>query len=246
MTETAVSSRAAQAKAWILGQGPKVAPELLFNFILPFLIYDLGKARLGDVHALMASSGPPIAWSLFEFARRRRIDAVSILVLVGIALGLLAFLGGGGVKFLQLREHLVGGLIALAFLFSAAIKRPIIYYLAVATMRRRGSADLAGFEARRNNPGFRRALTTMTLVWGVGLLASTTVACALVFAVSIKTYLIISPIIGYSTAGVLAGWTWLYARARRRRGAAMEAAAAARIAAERAGEGEAERKENRG
>jgi hypothetical protein len=34
------------------------------------------KRDLGDVHALIASSGPPIAWSLVEFARQRRVDAI--------------------------------------------------------------------------------------------------------------------------------------------------------------------------
>ncbi|MGH6991982.1 MAG: VC0807 family protein [Caulobacteraceae bacterium] len=231
MTDAAVSSRAAQAKAWIVTQGPKTAPEILFNFVGPYLLYDFLKPHLGDVHALMAASGPPIVWSLIEFARRRRIDALSILVLAGIALGLIAFFGGGGVKFLQLREALVGGLIAVLFLGSAAIGKPIIYYLAVATMRRRGSAELANFEARRHRPGFRRAMMTMTLVWGFGLLAHTAISCILVFAVSIKTYLLVSPIIGYTMMGLLIGFTFLYGRWARSREAAAEAAEAARRAA---------------
>ncbi|HEX3985678.1 MAG TPA: hypothetical protein VHX13_03625 [Acidobacteriaceae bacterium] len=59
-----------------------------------------------------------------EFVRRRRLDAMSLRVITGIALSLLAFLGGGSVPFLQLRENIVTCLIGLVFLGSAAIIRP--------------------------------------------------------------------------------------------------------------------------
>ena len=87
------------------------AIEGLVNFVLPFVIYELARRPFGDVRALLAASAPPIVWSLVEFARKRRIDAVSMLVIAGIALSLLAFIGGGGARFLQLRENLVTGLI---------------------------------------------------------------------------------------------------------------------------------------
>ena len=103
--------------------------ELLVNFILPFAIYNYAEAPLGAVRALLPSSVPPILWSLVEFARHRRLDALSVLVVSGIALSLLAMLGGGGVRFLQLREKLVTGVIGLAFVGSALIRKPLIYEL---------------------------------------------------------------------------------------------------------------------
>ena len=77
--------------------------------------------RLGAAPALIAASAPPILWSIAAFVRQRKVDAISILALCGIALSLMAFAGGGGVKFLQLRENLVTGLIGLIFLGSVAI-----------------------------------------------------------------------------------------------------------------------------
>lgn len=73
---------------------------------------------------------PPILWSLVEFARRRRLDALSVLVVSGIALSLLAMLGGGGARFLQLREKLVTAVIGLLFVGSALISKPLVYELA--------------------------------------------------------------------------------------------------------------------
>jgi hypothetical protein len=175
----------------------------------------------------MASSAPPIIWSLVEFARRRRIDALSLLVLSGIALSLLAYLGGGSVRFLQLREKLVTALIGLLFLGSAAIGRPLIYFLARATLQRRSSSELAEFEARKDNVYFRRTMTLMTLVWGTGLVADAALGAALVTVLSVREYLIVGPVVGYGVIGVLGLWSFLYARRQRRKGDARRAAEAA-------------------
>src|ERR1043166_9001389 len=111
-------------------KGAHILVEALVNFILPFVIYNYAEAPLGEVRALLVSSAPPIAWSLVEFARHRRVDALSLLVLSGIALSLLAMIGGGGVKSPQLRKNRVTGVIGLAFVGSALIGKPLIYELA--------------------------------------------------------------------------------------------------------------------
>ena len=216
-----------KAGLFVRQHGAGIAVEVVINFALPFLIYDLARRDLGDVHALIAASGPPIVWSLVEFARKRRVDAVSMLVLAGIALSLLAFIGGGGARFLQLREKLVTALIGLVFLGSAAIGRPLIYQLARASMRRRSASEAAEFEARRDDLRFRRVMTTMTLVWGFGLVGEAAASAALVFQMSIGTYLLVSPVLGYGTMGGLSLWTFWYARRQRRKGDARRAAEAA-------------------
>lgn len=204
--------------------GGTFAVELIVNVVLPYACYSLVQPRLGDVRGLLASSVPPILWSVAEFARKRRVDAVSILVLAGIALSLLAFIGGGSVKFLQLRENLVTGAIGLVFLGSAAIGKPLIYQLAVAGAARSSAAAKNQLEQHKNNPYFRRSMTTMTLVWGFGLLGATAIACVLVFALSIRTYLIVSPFVGYGIMGALALWTVWFTRRARKRGRQATAA----------------------
>jgi hypothetical protein len=217
-------SPAGRVIAWLRGNGRNVATEALVNFVLPIIIFDLARPHWGDVRALIASSGPPIVWSLSLLAIKRRVDALSMLVLAGIALSLLAVLGGGSVRFLQLREKLVTVTIGAAFLISAAIRKPLIYYLARATIMRRSASEAEAFVALRENPHFRRVMTVMTLVWGFGLIAEAAVSTALVLNLSIHDYLVASPILGYSTMGALSGWTFLYARRARRRGEARRAA----------------------
>src|SRR3954454_19659473 len=97
----------ARTIGYLRKNGGHVLVEALVNFILPFVIYKYAEASLGEVRALLASSAPPILWSLVEFARHRRLDALSVLVVGGIALSLVAMIGGGGARFLQLREKMV-------------------------------------------------------------------------------------------------------------------------------------------
>ena len=225
------SARTGRLKAawtWVRARGGGFALEVLVNAVAPFVIYNLTDKQLGDVGALIASSVPPIGWSIVQFVRSRTVDALSLLVVTGIALSLVALWGGGGAKFLQLRENLVTGVIGLIFLGSVAIGRPLIYYLARAGMRRQGqSGKLADFEGLRDNAFFKRTMRTMTLVWGASLVLGCAMAVALVFSVSIPTYLVVSPILGYGMMGATVGWTVLYARRQQARGRAMRAAAQA-------------------
>ena len=213
------------ARAWpyIRKNGARIALNALVNIVLPALIYHYAKRGLGDVRALIASSAPPIAWSLTELALKRRIDAVSVLALTGIGLSLLAFVGGGDARFLQLRENLVNVLIGALFLGSAAIGKPLIYQLSRAALMRRSSSELSEFESLRDNPHFRRAMTVMTLVWGVGLIVAAALSSLLVFTLSIQNYLIASPILGYGAMGTLGLWSFWYVRRQKRKGAARRA-----------------------
>ncbi len=209
MAEPTARPRAANAARQIAG-------EVLVNIAAPFLVYTYFDRSLGDVRALLASSVPPIAWSIFEFARRRRVDAVSLLVLGGIVLSLLAFLGGGSVRFLQLRENLVTGAVGLVFLGSVLIRKPLIFALARAAMARQSPAKVQAFEGLRGDARFRRTMTVMTLVWGAGLLAQSAAACVLVFAMTVREFLVVGPIFSYASLGVLTLWTVWFSRRQQR------------------------------
>ena len=144
-----------------------------------------------------------------------------MLVLAGIALSLLAFLGGGGVRFLQLREKLVTALIGLVFLGSVAIGRPLIYQLARAGLARKSPSELAEFEGLRGNRLFERTMTLMTLVWGFGLLGEAGICAMLVFVLPIRTYLVVGPVLGYATMGSLGLWNIWFSKRQRRIGRAL-------------------------
>jgi hypothetical protein len=208
--------------------------EAIINFALPYLIYSYFEHRQGEVMALIISSAPPVAWTLIVLAWKREVDFISAFVIAGIVLSLLAMLGGGSVRFLQLREKLVTVIIGLAFVVSALIKRPLIYEFARAGMKRNKSAELERFETLKNDPGMRRTMTVTTLVWGIALLADAAISAGLVMVLTVKQYLIVGPIFGYSVMGGLTLWMVLYIRHRRKLGDARRAREAALLAADRA------------
>ncbi len=164
-----------------------------------------------------------------EFARRRRVDALSMLVLAGIVLSLLAFLGGGGgVHVMQLREKLGTALIGLVFLGSVAIRRPLIYQFVQAGLARRSPSELAELEGLRGNRFFEQTMTLMTLVWGFGLVGEALISAGLVLTLPVRTYLMAAPVLGNATMGGLGLWTFWFGRRQRRIGRQMRAAAQVR------------------
>jgi hypothetical protein len=206
--------------------GPRFAIEVVVNFALPYAIFNRLKPELGEVGALMASSASPMLWSLTELVRRRRVDAISLMALAGISLSLLAFLGGGSVHLLQLREKLVTVLIGLAFLGSAAVGRPLAYQFARAGLARGAPSELGAFEDLRDDPHFQRGMTLATLVWGFTLVGEAALCCILVFTVSTRQYMILGHLLGYATMGGLGVWTFWFSRHKRRQRLARQAAAA--------------------
>ena len=215
-----------RAAAYARAHGVKWSKELIVSFILPFLIYNCVSGSLGNVEALMAASTPAIVRSIIALIRVGKVDAISILVLSGTALSLLAFVGGGGVKFLQLRENLVTGLVGLIFLGSVAIGRPLIFQLSRAGVRRSAADKVHVVDALRGDVRFRRSMTLATLCWGFGLLGGCALNCTLVFLVSVKSFLLISGPINTAIIGPLTAWTFWYVP-RSMRCAAGRAAAAA-------------------
>jgi intracellular septation protein A len=204
------------AAAWKFARtrGLHFSLEILVNVVAPFAVYHFAEQRIGEVNALLASMLVPLAWSLLEFFRRRRIDTLSVLVLGSIALSLLAFIGTGSARVLQLRENFVTGLIGLVFLGSAVIRRPLIYLLARAMMQRRSDQDMQTSDWLDDDEQVRRGLMTITIVWGFGLIAQAALASVLVFSVSVSSYLLISPFVSYGTIGVLVLWTLWFSQSK--------------------------------
>ena len=199
-------------RRWLGANGPGLAVDLVVDIGGPWLIYSLAQPHWGDVGALLAASVPPVLWALGGFLWRRRLDAMSLFVITGIALSLLAFIGGGSARMLQLRENLVTLLIGLVFLGSAAIGRPVILPLARAALARRGSGELEQFDSRSGDPVLRRRMTVITLVWGGVLVVQFALSVALILLLPIADYLVVGPVVSYATIGVMLLWTLLYRR----------------------------------
>jgi len=204
---------------------PGFVLELAINFLLPWLAYRLTLPHTGETGALIASAVPPLVWSAIELVRFRRVDALSVMVVAGIVLSVAAMALGGTPRMLLLRESLVSGAIGVLFLLSMPMRRPLIFYLARATVAREMEGGAAHFETLwRERPGLATAMRTMTLVWGIGLTAETALRAWMALTWPIERFLVISPFIGYGIYAGLALWTLWYRKTMRAR---VEASASA-------------------
>jgi hypothetical protein len=191
----------------------RLIPELTANFLAPYVLYQLLDARYGDVDALIASAMPPLLWSAFELIKTRRLDAISVIVVASILFTVGATGMGGSARLIQIRDALVTGVIGVIFLISLVLKRPMIFYLARATMARNTQEGASDFEALWLRPGVPRLFRVLTAVWGVGLVVQTAVMCWLAWIWPISRYLLLSPFIGYGIFGLLMVWSlWYRAR----------------------------------
>jgi hypothetical protein len=153
---------------------------------------------------------PPLLWSGYELAKTRRLDAISIIVVASILFTLAATAMGGSARLIQIRDAMVTGAIGLMFLGSLALKRPLIFYLARATMARNTEEGATAYETVWNTPGVPPVFKTLTAVWGTGLVLQTACMCALAYIWPISRYLLLSPFIAAAIFGLLMLWSLAY------------------------------------
>ncbi len=190
---------------------PAFVGEFAVNLLLPWLAYRLAQPHWGEVGGLIASAAPPLAWSLVELVRFRRADALSAIVLLGIALSLGAMAFGGSPRILLMRESLVSGVIGIAFLASLFARRPLVYYLTCATIARERPGGAAHLDALwHNEREFVVAMRVLTFVWGLGLTLETAVRAWMAATWPIERFLVVSPVLGYALFGTLLAWTFWY------------------------------------
>jgi hypothetical protein len=188
----------------------RAGPEIFANFLAPYLVYTALEGRFGDTKALIASALPPLLWSGYELVKTRRLDAISIVVVASILFTLAATAMGGSARLIQIRDALVTGAVGVMFLGSLGMKRPIIFYLARATMSRNTEAGAVAYEAVWEKPGVPAVFRLLTVVWGVGLVVQTACMCLLAWIWPIGRYLLVSPFISAAIFGLLMVWSLGY------------------------------------
>ncbi|WP_322069033.1 VC0807 family protein [Paraburkholderia bannensis] len=183
------------------------------NVALPMLAYRVALPRWGLEGALIASALPLLAWIGFDFVRLRHFDALSAIVLAGLAMSLLLLASPAGLWLRETREPLIGGLIGVLFLLSLALDRPLVFYLARSTLARERQGREREFdEMWQARPALVKSIRLMTAVWGLGLVGENAIRAWMVGA------MIDSPgrddaVVRYGVYGALTIWTILYRHA---------------------------------
>lgn len=193
--------------------------DISLNVAIPLACYQLTKAYVSpsDITALVAASIFPLLKSLFGVVRRRSLDPIAVLVLLGIVTSMVAIAFGGSAKLLLLRESLFTGVFGLACLVSLALPRPLMFYIGRFFTAGNDPERRARFDATWQYAKARRTHRIISLVWGLLYLGEFTVRTALIYTQSITTVLAVSPFL-FGSATILAIiWTLRYARKARER-----------------------------
>ncbi|GIN74836.1 hypothetical protein J14TS2_53110 [Bacillus sp. J14TS2] len=180
----------------------EVIVTILLNIALPYLAYRVLIPYTSGVMALSVAALIPLCDTLFNLIKRKKIDAVSIFIFLSIFLGVVAVLIGGDEKFILLRESYITGILGMVFLISLIFARPLIYYFAV----RFAGGEAAMKEKWTRLPEFRKNIRLLTVAWGSILLLEGVVKVALVYSISISTFLLVSPFFTYGIIGLAILW----------------------------------------
>ncbi|PZS09504.1 MAG: hypothetical protein DLM70_01570 [Chloroflexi bacterium] len=192
-------------------------PSFLFNVALPFAAFQaLSHEHVSTVVALSAVAVFPLAAILYGWARTRRADALSLIVLFFIVVGIASSVVTGDARFLLVKESLLTGVFGLVFLASLLRGRPLAFYFGRQFATQGEKARMAYWDSLWQYPGFRYSQRVITLVWGIGWILDAAIRVLLVFVLSVTAFMIVSQILFFAVFIALFMWTMAYARRKSR------------------------------
>jgi hypothetical protein len=204
-----------------------MVPSLLIDGFLPFLTYVLLTAyvpRLSQVTVLGLSAIFPTVNGLATIVRRRQLDIIGAIIVLGIVVSIVAMLLGGDARLLLIRESFVTGALGVTCATSFLWPRPLMFYIGRQFSAGDDPAQIAEFNALWQSAGARRTFRVMTAVWAIGWLGEVALRAVMVWRLSIGEVLAISPFVFNGITIGLIAWTVSYGRRGRKRLAQAKAA----------------------
>jgi hypothetical protein len=199
----------------------------VFDIAGPLIAYNLLRsAGFSAVTALVLSGVFPAAGVIIGIIQHRRVDALGVLVLAGIAVGAVLGLVSHNARLVLGEGSVPTAVFGLICLGSLGTPKPLMYRLAVEFI---GPDTPKGqeFTGLWQYAEFRRVFRVVTTVWGIGYLAEAVARVVIVQNTSTGTALGISKVLPYAVAAVLIAWTLGYGRYQKRKDEQLAAAAAA-------------------
>ena len=179
--------------------------SLLINGFLPWLLYTLLRryTHVSEMTALLATSVPSLVDALVGIIRKHRLDVLAGFTLFTIAISLGLVAAGGSPKLYLVRESLVTGAFGVLALVSLLFPRPLTFYLVRYVGNGEDPERGAYFESQWEDPGFRRDIRVITLIFGGLTVAETAIRVHLAFVWPVAHFLAVSPLIFYGYGALL-------------------------------------------
>jgi len=191
-----------------------LAWDIALNAAVPLACYLVMRRIVGssELTALLVATGFPVLKSGYDLTRRRELDPVAVLVLLGLATSIAAVLIGGDPHLLLIRESFFTGAFGIVCLASLAFRRPIMFYFARHFMAGGDLQRRREIDARWQYPAVRHAHRLVTLVWGLVFTGEFGVRVLMVYTLPAAVVLGVSPVLFGGATIVLVIWTFRHAR----------------------------------
>lgn len=193
--------------------------DIALNALFPVLLYKLSKRYLSpsEFTALAVATTFPLGKSIFDIVKRRQLDPISVIVLLGIGASAIALLAGGSPRLLLMRESFFTAIFGLACFGSLLLPRPMMFYFGRHFLAGGDVVKRRRYEAAWALPDVRFTSRLITVVWGSVYLGEFTIRLALILLVPVSWVLVISPVLLGSLTLVTIVWTFRYAKRARER-----------------------------
>jgi hypothetical protein len=187
-------------------------PIVIFDVLGPLVVYYSSRsAGTSTVAALILSGVLPACGIALRGVRHRRLDAIGILVLIGIVVASALGLASRSAHMVLLDGTVPTAVFGAACLGSLWSKRPMIYRFALEaigpdTPKGRAFAD------RWRYAGFRRAFRVTTVVWGTAFVAEAAAQVVVIQTASAGTAKATANVMPLAVGGVVVVWNMSYAK----------------------------------
>jgi hypothetical protein len=236
MPDTDLRERGADRPAADPGRPAGFSPRgmlvtLVPNVVLPWIIYQVLTAQgVSTINALMATAIVPLATTLYGWLGARRVEALGIMTLAFVVVGLVTSLISGDPFFYLIKESLLTGVWGLIMLGSLLASKPLTYYFGRQFMAGGDPARAAWYDGLWAKPQFRAVQRWICAMWGVGLVAEALLRVVLVYVLPISAFLLVSQVLAFGVMGLLMVATMLVGKRMRARAERQAAEARARAA----------------
>ena len=195
-----------------------MAPGVVGGAVIPLGVYFAVRSHVGsDAHALMIAGAPAAIWVGIEWARRRRIDPIGIIVLIGFVAGIVASVLLGGSSFvLKVRDTVFTCLFGVVCLISLAWRRPMMFFIGRALSAGDDPAKIAAYEQLWDMPTAPRTFRIITAMWGVGLILEAGARILLAASLPTGVFLAVAPVWAAAVIGGMFVFTMWYSKRARR------------------------------
>ena len=167
--------------------------------------------------ALGAGAVFPAAKGVIDITRRKHVDIIGAIVLVGIGVSVVSVLVSASPRLFLIRESFVTGAVGLLALTSFLWKRPMLFYVGRQFSTGNDAGAVAHFNGLWAHPEARRTFRLLTAVWALGWLGEFGLRVVMVLTLSVPKVLLLSPFVFNGITFGLIAWTLAYVQRQQRR-----------------------------